>query len=386
MNMQLPLMDVTKYLAENGWYKASEIRGTFQIWHSHEFPDSEVTLPLSESHKRYETLLLDTLDELSEYLKVPHDALLMQISPLDFDAIKIRAIADDVQNGSIPFDDGIKLLSSSYKLLKHCANKMQKFKNKNKHLASYYNHIGMGQTQFGSYVVAIHSPLYRVSTEEEPKLFDGNSSLGRMINKLFHSKLAKVSYIFEQESDIELITQKLLELGVDKKDCDALIDIFGFKSHRDIEIKVDWSSKESIEEKYKCPISFYSRDAQKVADYREVLKAKKTEKNIQLSGEVADLHRGYDDDFGRAKLRTKYHDRDVSVSFTVREDLYPVIAHAHVTKKVITLTGELEVVNVDNRITANYKSLSDWEICENLEIEVLDLDAEQENPKKTFQE
>ncbi|TOL35056.1 hypothetical protein CGH99_22350, partial [Vibrio parahaemolyticus] len=82
-----------------------------------------------------------------------------------------------------------------------------------KHLGSYYNHIGMGQTQIGSYVVAIHSPLYRVNSEEEPKLFDSNTSLGRMINKLFYSKLAKVSSVFALESDIDVITQKLLELG-----------------------------------------------------------------------------------------------------------------------------------------------------------------------------
>ena len=382
MSTQLPLNDVTKYLAENGWHKSSEIRDTFQIWHSNEFPESEVTLPLSEEHKRYEALLLDTIEELSEYLRVSHEALIKQISPSDFDAIMVRAIADDVQNGSIPFDDGIKLLSSAYKLLKHCSSKIQKFKNKSKHLGSYYNHIGMGQTQIGSYVVAIHSPLYRVNSEEEPKLFDSNTSLGRMINKLFYSKLAKVSSVFALESDIDVITQKLLELNIDKKDCDALIDIFGFKAHRDIEIKVNWSSKEFIEEKYKSPISFYSRDAQKIAEYREVLKAKKTEKSIQLSGEVADLHRSYDDDLGRAKLRTIYQDREVSVSFTVSEDLYPVIARAHVDKKVVTLTGELEAVKVDNRISANFKSLTEWKVCENLEIKGLDI--EQESPNKAF--
>lgn len=101
-----------------------------------------------------------------------------------------------------------------------------------------------------------------------------------MINKLFYSILAKVSSVFERESDIESITQKLLELGVDKKDCDALLDIFGLKTHRDIEIKVNWSSKESIEEKYQSLISFYSKDAQKIVEYREVLKAKKTKKSI----------------------------------------------------------------------------------------------------------
>ncbi|NEX87463.1 hypothetical protein G4923_01870 [Aeromonas rivipollensis] len=382
MSIQLPLNDVTKYLAENGWHKSSEIRDTFQIWHSHEFPESEVTLPLSEDHKRYDALLLDTIEELSVYLKVPHDALIKQISPLDFDAIMVRAIADDVQNGSIPFDDGIKLLSSSYQLLKHCSSKMKKFKNKNKHLGSYYSHIGMGQTQIGSYVVAIHSPLYRINSDEEPNLFDSTSSLGRIINKLFYSKLSKVSSVFERESDIEMINQKLLELGIDNKDCDALIDIFGFKSHRDIEIKVNWSSKEFIEEKFHNPISLYSRDAQKIVEYREVLKAKKTEKSIQLSGEVADLHRGYDDDLGRAKLRAKYHGREVSVSFTVSEDLYPIIAMAHVDKKVLTLTGELEVLKMKNRMSANFKSLFDCQVCENLEFK--ELDRVQESSNKAF--
>lgn len=380
MSMTLPLIDVTKYLAENGWYKSSEIRDTFQIWHSREFPESEVTLPLSEDHKRYEVLLLDTIEELSEYLKVSHESLIKQISPPDFDSIMVRAVADDVRNGVIPFDDGIKLFSSSYQLLKHCSKKVKKFKNKNKHLGSYYNHIGLGQTQIGSYVVALHSPLYRVNSEEEPNLFDSNSSLGRMINKLFYSKLAKASFVFARESDIDVITQKLLELDIDKKDCDALIDIFGFKAHRDIEIKVNWSSKEYIEEKYQSPISFYSRDAQKIVEYREILKAKKTEKSIQLSGEVADLHRGYDDDLGRAKLRTKYQERELSVSFTVTEDLYPTIARAHVTKKVVTLTGELEVLKVDNRMSASFKSLSDWIVCENLEIK--EVNGVQENPSR----
>ena len=139
------------------------------------------------------------LEELSECLNISQEELMRNISPLNFDAIKVRAIAGDVEDGSIPFDDGLKLLFSSYKLLKSCSKKIQKFKNKNKHLSSYYSNIGMGQTQLGSYVVSLHSPLYRVGTSEESELFDGNVSLGRMINKMFYAKLAKVSAVFSEE-------------------------------------------------------------------------------------------------------------------------------------------------------------------------------------------
>lgn len=38
----------------------------------------------------------------------------------------------------------------------------------------------------------------------------------------------------------------------------------------------------------------------------------------------------------------------------------------------MTLTGELEVIKVDNRVSANFKSLSDCQLCENLEFKEFD--------------
>lgn len=369
MNSQLPMNTVTSFLGLNGWKKTSQIRGVFQIWHSEEFPNSEVTLPLDEDHKRYSLLLDDALEEISECLMIPIDILSEQISPQNFDTISVRAIGDDVKHGSIPFDDGIKLLLSSHKLLKQCSSKIKKFKNKTKHLNNYLNHIGMGQTQIGSYVVSIHSPLYRVTTADEPDLFDSDVSLGRIINKSFYSKIFEVSSLFSKKAKSELITQRLLEIGINKKDCDALIDIMGHQSHRDIEINVNWSPKESIEERYNKSINLYARDVQSIVDYREVLKEKKVENNIQLSGEIADLHRGYDDELGKAKLKAKYQEKDISISFSVSDEQYPLVANAHVNKRIVTITGELEVVKVEQKLTANYISVDDLSVTENLEID-----------------
>ncbi|MDO6642145.1 hypothetical protein Q4557_19550 [Shewanella sp. 5_MG-2023] len=369
MNSLLSLPSVTSFLSLNGWKKTSEIRGAFQIWHSDEFPSSEVTLTLDEDHKRYRLLLDDALEEISECLMIPVGVLIEQISPQNFDTISVRAIGDDVKHGSIPFDDGIKLLSSSHKLLKHCSNQVKRFKNKSKHLSNYLNHVGMGQTQIGSYIVSIHSPLYRVNTDDEPDLFDSDISLGRIINKSFYSKIFEVSSIFSKKINFELITQSLLEIGIDKKDCDALIDIMGSQSHRDIEINVNWSPKESIEERYCKSIHLYARNVQYIVDYREILKEKKVENNIQLSGEIADLHRGYDDELGKAKLRTKYQEKDISISFSVSDEQYLTVANAHVNKIIVTITGELEVVKVEQKLTAHFITIDDLSVTENLEID-----------------
>jgi len=109
---------------------------------------------------------------------------------------------------------------------------------------------------------------------------------------------------------------------------------------------------------------------QKIVDFRDALKRIKVEKNIKLSGEIENLHRGYDEELGTAKLRTKYRDKEISVSFTISEEEYPRIANAHVNKKIVTLTGELEVIIIDQRVTANFKSLAELSVCENLEFDL----------------
>ena len=303
-------------------------------------------------------------------MEIEEVSLVNKIFPQNFDAITVRAIGNDVEHGSIPFEDGLKLLTASHKLLKHCSRSLRKFKNKNKHLNSYFNHIGMGQTQIGSYIVSIHSPLYRVNTNDEPELFENNVSLGRMINKSFYSKISKLSKIVNGDTNPEKVIEDLLYIGVDKKDCDSLIDIFGHQSHRDIEININWSPKETIEERYLTSIQLYSRNVQKIVDFRDALKRIKVEKNIKLSGEIENLHRGYDEELGTAKLRTKYRDKEISVSFTISEEEYPRIANAHVNKKIVTLTGELEVIIIDQRVTANFKSLAELSVCENLEFDL----------------
>lgn len=385
MNSILPLSSVLSFLMENGWRKTSEIRGAFQIWHSDEFPSSEVTLPLSENHKRYELLLQDTLKELSEYLVINESSLVNQISPQNFDAITVRAIGKDVEYGSIPFDDGLKLLTASHKLLKGCSRRLRKFKNKNKHLSSYFNHIGMGQTQIGSYIISINSPLYRVDMNDEPELFESKVSLGRMINKSFYSKIYKLSKIVNDNTNSEKMIEELLDIGIDKKDCDSLIDIFGNQSHRDVEININWSPKESIEERYLNAIQLYSRNVKKIVEFRDALKRIKVEKNIQLSGEIENLHRGYDEELGKAKLRTKYQGKEISVSFTINEEEYTSIANAHVNKKIVTLTGELEVIKIEQRITANFRSLVKVSVCENLEIDFVQSNLKPESSNKSGQ-
>lgn len=371
MKPKLSLINVITFLSQNGWFKAFELRDAFQVWHSHEFSNSEVTLPLNENHKRYDMLLSETLDELSENLRLSKTTLIKHISPASYDSIMVRAIAEDVDDGTIPFEDGMKLLRSSFNLLKNCSTKIEKFKHKNKHLNNYFNDICMGQTKIGSYIVTIKSPLYRVESNDEPKLFDSDLSLGRRITTIFYHKLFEISEIFSNESNADIIIKKLLKLNIDKMDCDALIDIFGFKSHRDIEIKFNWSAKEPVAEKYNNSISLRSNDIQKIIDYRECLKTKNSQPNIELSGEIADLHRDYNDETGRARLKTKYQEREISVIFNVNEELYSEIANAHVNKKSVTLTGELETMKINNKITANFKSLTKWVVCENIEIPFL---------------
>lgn len=367
---EIALPQIISYLYANGWVKNSIIRDTFQTWLHPSHVDYEVTLPISEGHKRYQSLLIDALEQLSEIEKIDRDIICKKIIMPSYDKIFFRVIADDVNDGKIPFEDGLELYHSAYRLIKEASLKVKSFKDKSKHLSKFKNSLSMGQTQVGSFVISIESPLYRVPSIENMELFSSDSSLGRMINILLFESLRDINNLVEKNSSDEEISNALINQGISKPVCDSLMNIFGDKSHRDFELNIDWSTKEALDKQYFKPIIVHSRNAPKIAHVRNLLESKKEDKSICLSGQIEDLHRSYNDSVGKAKLRTKLRGKDVSVIFSVSEEVYPQIAQAHVKKYSVKISGDVTSFKSSKRIIARFDDVDDIEINSNIELGV----------------
>ncbi|MEZ8273576.1 hypothetical protein AB6C54_20590 [Vibrio splendidus] len=363
---EIPLTQLVSFIEANGWSSNKNFNDNFNCWTNDSWSDYEITLPKSQEHRRYKSLMFDALEQLSEVENTNVDDLIKMIVVENFDNIFVRAIGDDVKEGIIPFGDGLNFLSAIHKLLKSASKDLKKFKNQSTHIGSFFNELGLGQTQVGSYVVSVHSPLYRLPSTNQIDLDSEASSLGRMINLSLFKKLTKITSIFASSDDV---VPQLLSLGLTSKECDSLIDLFGNKSHRDIEFKFDWSEKEKIPSAYKKTIMIRACNAKDLIEFREVLKVKTTKRSVTLSGEVADLHRTYEDEMGVAKLRAKYNNKQMKVSFNIDDKDYQQVAEAHANKKTITISGNLILFNYKNTLTASLDKVSNLIVNENVEIE-----------------
>lgn len=372
MKIKLTLLDLFAYLDKNNWKKAEVIRDAFQLWVNEKHPEFEIILPINESHVRFDSLSLDAVQQLAEAENVSFQALMKGIVEKTYDQIKLRVIAGDVKNGIIPFRDGLDMYESMYDLLRESSGKIQKFKNKTDHIQNFMNSIGMGQTEVGSYVITIDSPLYRVSVGDKQEDFISDSSLGRLVNMRLFKILKKMSEYLKSKSTEDELFLNLLSLELTPKTCDAVISLFGSQVHRDIEFDVHWSSKENISEYYSSSVGFSSKHASKIISFRDALSRRKKEIGFSLTGQIVNLHRDLKEKNGIARFKTKLYGRDVTVPFHVEDGKYSEVVNAHGKKYSVTVTGDLSSYLSRNRLFASFDEVSSIIIHENGEL-VFDL-------------
>ncbi|WP_444886483.1 hypothetical protein [Microbulbifer sp. JMSA008] len=366
------LADLERYLTSKGWLKVDALGTSFEIWVFPGLSMYEITLPVNEGHKRFRTLVDDALSQLCSKESLGYEELIRKIISPTFDRMLVRVVAGDVSKGRIPFNEGIDLYSSTFDLLKDSARCLHKFKDKQKHILAFKSEVMMGQTQVGSYIISLDSPLYEIGDSEVSGMFDQGKSLGRLINE---KTFDKVRFISEFLDDCELNADEskfdefelheLTSKGITNTVCDSLLKLFGVKSHRDLELTFEWSPKEDIDESYKKSVFLSSKSSTKIRTLGELLKNRRKEASVTLVGNIEDLHRRYKDEDGRAKLKTKYKNREVGITFDVAKEIYDEIVGAHSKKYAVQITGEVHSFLSSKKMIAKFNSIEDIQIKKN---------------------
>ncbi len=364
------LETLTSYLLRNNWIQSFPGASSFSIWNHDRFPDLEITLPIASQHKRTKYLVSDALEQLSSIGDESIEQIYKKITVKDHDQVSLRAIASDVSEGSINFEDGLNLYTSTQNIFKDICKSLPKFEEKSKHIAAFFNNFNMGQTQIGSFVINLNSPLYNANEKESMSGLESDSSLGRKINTQLFRKLESISNILNENSTESKYTAELLTLGISKNTSESIIKLFGNKSHRDIDFSVNWSEKEDIPATFNKKIVLHSSNAEKLRKYNSALEHKKNDKSVALTGQIESLSREYKNDIGKAKLRTKFKNKDVSISFSIADELYTKVANAHAKKYPVTVNGEVTSISKSKRLYATFTEVYSINVKENGELDI----------------
>lgn len=364
--------DLTIYLSAHNWLLADERAAwsrAVQIWTTPDGKD-EVVVPLRRSYRDYGELVFQALTGIGVIEGRSPDTVLGDVAAVGFDVLRFRN-ADVGSDDSIPLDRGIELIANARACLVAAAcSTVRPSRSYGRHFLladEYMKRVQMGQTERGSFVVAVRSPLAEIrrpddieeSQERKPQReveapVEGDDMLlvnepvatttssltpsvrllardvvGTFIGAVRSAEEAATEFIATEDMSA---FDRRVDLGVSANLCKALASIKGTAS-TSIEVSVVWASRQQPQESYAAlpvtqRVSSETRYVfERAADY---LRQPGPEHEVEISGLVVELRRHEANQPGRVKVRTSLDGksmRNVVVSLGVVDYLKAVQAH-----------------------------------------------------------
>ncbi len=246
---------VESYLNTHGWTEQRRFDGKAVLWQHSE-----------DANKRFEALvlldhgLLDFSLRLHQALynialaeQRPQLVVLQDIVTSSSDVIRVRVNRAETSDGDIPINDGILLLRSvrDAMLAVACsAIEPRAFypNRKFEQATEYLKHVNLGQTERGSYIVTIISPLTTPQAFYEAPISSTSRSdlmpFGRRVIRTFARALTTLHEVAERPEQLRdrEYRDAVIRDGVSANLCEALVGMNKSTADTDLEFRLTWSS------------------------------------------------------------------------------------------------------------------------------------------------
>jgi len=166
-------VDVQLYLRSRGWKPIATTMQTEAVdWEFTGVDRSvEVTVPRNARWRDYARRVREVLAELSQLEGRSENAIAQDIQRASRDIIRMRAVVDNRTDGSIPLEDGSLLARSARSLMLAAACAAHEPRRaygprKPAPATEYLRGLSMGQTEVGSFVLTVLSPVPPAFTQQ----------------------------------------------------------------------------------------------------------------------------------------------------------------------------------------------------------------------------
>ena len=339
------LNQIDSFLVKNGWSCDSVIEGIVNIYHHLSFTDEEIVVPLTENIKGYDQLVSTIIENLQRIYNSRLEKVINGINGLTEDMVQIRLVHEDVKNGTIQLDDGVKMINGARELMSSAANsviqKRRLYLGKMHSQASeYVNHLRLGQTEVGSYIINIYS---EIRENVVPELFE-STPFDRKVTKQVIESIRTTQEVIKEYSinnRIEVF-QEAVPNGISANLLKSLIDLSGTSKQRDIQMDIGIINSIQYSDEI---FNFYieSNEIKSIEIGYNYLIEKNELDGIELSGFVFKLSRDEDEEAGVINIATTYQDKTRKVRVYLNEQQYEIAITAHRDQKSVIIKGDLSI-------------------------------------------
>jgi hypothetical protein len=356
---------ISNYLRVNGWSEVRRVEGELTVFGK---PNKEgkkqlIWMPISDRFSDYAPMvsrLIKTVADTEEKseLQIMDDLQTVSIG----DVICVRTFNPlDIHDHTIPFMDGVSLLSRSRMIAMAAASSAVKKRPIHpRHPAfqviQFIQNLRLGQTERGSYMIKLIAPIKEIPKRETGELHGMPEEIPftrRVVMELVKCLNALKDVAEDNRDRGRFLFSTFLDVvpsGVSANLCEALIDDDEEKESSPIEVSVTWSYVLKLPEYLSTvPIKFDSTVFPYLRQAAKEFRARNPE-IVTVSGWVHTLEKESLSGPGNIRIIGRIDGKLRSVRVHLDAEIYDTAIDAHKKDDLVSVTGKLLVEGTQYRL------------------------------------
>lgn len=340
---------IWKYLSNHGWQEVREKPGFYAIFvsPSSDSESCDIFLPLNPHFDDFSLRMYSVLETISTVEKKPVEDVYMELVCDSFDVVRYRIPSDEDLFGSLPIKTAVDFFGNIKEMLIAAACSTVEPRpyypsNKPKQVDGFLDMIKIGQSEYGSYIIPVISPL---NFDENPQTHISSSDpferqvVKNLANALNILNLKTNEYF---NSDDITIFDQTISFGVNANLCDAIVKMGDSISHDGgFEIQFFWSDSLPLEEQLPNIIEIKKSYIPIISKVSEYLKEYEPKDDFNFVGVVIKLERHENSPVGKVTVQglVNSESRQIIIELTERE--YQIAIRAHKGDLPVECSGTL---------------------------------------------
>lgn len=353
------------FARQAGWVRMEAFGAHADVYAAEGRP--EIVIPRSNQVGDYASVVSRLLSTFADVFATDELGVYRDLAIADHDVIRVRAVGG-AEDGSVPIEDGVVLVGQAREMLlaAACATRIPQplyRAGANREAAEYMRRVRLGQTEHGSFVVTLLSPVSPalqppldpawVALEDEPI---ERQVTRRLVGALEASRAAAERVV--SGDAVEAFEAAVAE-GVSANLCEAMADMI--ERAELIEVSVTWAKTRPTPE-VRHRVTFSRPDADVLREVGRVFRERQPRPDVTLFGSVVRLRREDAEVDGQVTFKALIDDREQSVVAILDQSNYGVAVRAHGERNPVVLRGDLARVGQRWRLeNASIRELSSEE-------------------------
>ena len=346
-----PLLEISPaalsaYARSAGWRRTDSYGNSSDVYVSEERP--EIILPRTQRLGDYANVVSQLIEIFAEAADTDELSLYRDLVTADRDVIRVRASEDN--DGAVRISDGIDLVCGAHDMVLAAVCSLGAPRpvyraGANKEAMDYVGNIRMGQTEQGSFVVTLLTPVVCPPMQEVlwSDVARNDDPIERQMTKRLASALRATREAAERVvgGDADAFSEAV-ERGASANLCEALVRLI--EPFPTLDVSLTWARTHPMN-RVRDVVRFGKGDAPILREAARLFRDRSPRADVHVVGFVHRLKREEGEVDGSITLRA-YIDgeqgQELSVSAVLSQEDYERAIQAHKKRALVVAQGDLE--------------------------------------------